>query len=345
MHINKIVDIASRMEGIVKDSSPYHLYRYIGLGIGDDGISALATDGEITVQAWSTTDIKHRVAVQARVFIEAMKTMKGDVRFDADQNQVIATSQDAEFRFATTDYDALPVPQEIEGGIEISGIATLMRMVGTSASKDNARDILNAIYFDGENAVAADGFRMAVMPYVFPGRAIVPLEPMRAVARLVGDDPVQVALSDNQCMFSTADMRIWSQQIHNASYVDYKAVLQSVDQCDKVMRANTGDMIRALRRAALFSEYARLEIQNNRVIVNASGDLGGVRDEASVEADFSISVRFNCEYLIRLLSAAGSSDVTIAIKDGRSPVGIADQYGWRAAIMPVVIGDDQENSA
>lgn len=341
MNISVLLDVVKRTDGIVKDNSTYYVYHYLGLGVGDDGISALATNGETTLQAWSTENVNRKVAVQAHVFTEALKTMQGDVRFAFDDNQLIVTSQDAEFRFETTDYDIMPLPQLLQEGSEISGIATLVRMVGSSASKDTARS-LDAIYFDGEKAVATDSFRLAVMPFAFPGKALIPIESMRAVARLLGDDPVKVSLSDNQCMFATENMRIWL-QLYEPNFLDYKRVLQAVDECDKVMTASTGDVIRSLRRAALFDTYARLDIQNDRLIVHANGEIGSMRDEVDVEADFRVAVRFNVEYLMSLLAAAGSSEVKMRIKDSKSPVGIDDQYGWRAVIMPAILDESNGN--
>lgn len=342
MNISMLLDVVKRADGIVNDNSTYYVYHYLGLGVGDDGISALATNGEITIQAWSTNNVNRKIAVQARVFTEALKTMQGDVRFAFDDNQLIVTSQDAEFRFSTIDYDVMPLPQAFEEGVEISGIATLVRMVGASASKETSRS-LDAIYFDGEKAVATDSFRLAVMPFAFPGKALIPIESMRAVARLVGDDPVKVSLSDNQCMFATENMRIWL-QLYEPNFLDYKRVLQAVDGCDKVMTASTGDVIRSLRRAALFDTYARLDIQNDRIVVSADSEIGSMRDEViDVEADFRVAVRFNVEYLMSLLAAAGSSEVKMRIKDSKSPVGIDDQYGWRAVIMPALLDESNAN--
>lgn len=339
MNVHKIIDVVSKAASIVNDNSPFHVYRTIGLGIGDNGISAITTNGEITVQAWNTTRIHQRVAVLSRLFLEAAKTLQGDVQVELRDNQVYLTSDNAKFRLSVGDYDALPVPQDFgDQFAEVSGLAEVVRRVGSCADKERARN-LDSIYFDGKNAVATDGFRMAVMQFAFPQPAIIPIEAMRNAARLLGDDPVRIAVSDGQVLFASPQMNIYT-QTYQSNYINYQEIIQKVDtSCDKFLAINRADLLRSLRRAALFSTYVQMRIYNdaNTVELTAEGELGSMTDKVYADADFEALLRFNADYLSSLLSSAGSSDVVFRIKDSHSPVGIDDQFGWRSVIMPAYI--------
>ncbi len=238
-------------------------------------------------------------------------------------------------------------------------LAQMLRSVVYAQSVDEARYILNGVYFnfdDGKlSLVATDGRRLALISreIEFPpeqtGNLIIPAKTAAELLRLLdlGKD-VTISFSDRQVAFDletsedaggmTGRVYLIS-KIVEGNYPNYQQVIpKETHQRIKIEREL---MLQCVHRAALVSSdksnTVKLKVSPNLLEITASSpDFGEAHESMAISYDGpEIQVAFNPYFLMDPLKALTKDEVFFELKDELSPGVFKSLDSFVCVIMPL----------
>ena len=334
-----------RTAGIaVKPNHPLQILRGALVNIGDATISALASDLAVTVHAQDGAgDPAIAAVVDYGLLSSIVGTLDGEVEIEADETAGKITIRNGAARFdvkvfAPAEY---PDPDYALDGSAVQGrvarIEDVYRMVGHAAASDNDGRSLDAVYFDGQNAVATDGFRMAVIPFAFPAEALIPARALRIAAQLVGNDDVDAAIASGRSVkFARDGVAVWS-QLYDSKYVDYRAVMNACKNTAVEARIDRDRLALAARRCAVFASAVKIEQSDGGLTLIASGDDGASTERVECEiAGSAEPIYCNAAYLRDALASTGEDEVVLRWSSAAKPL-VVEAGELSEIIMPIVM--------
>ncbi len=243
--------------------------------------------------------------------------------------------------------------------IDQAQLASMVRSVAYAQSSDEARYILNGVYFNFEDGklslVATDGRRLALVSkeLEFPpeqsGKIIIPAKTAGELLRLLDlGQQVTISFSDRQVAFDletgdetggmTGSVNLIS-KIVEGNYPNYQQVIpKETHQRIKIEREL---FLQCVHRAALVSSdksnTVRLKVSPNLLEITASSpDFGEAHESMAISYDGpEIEVAFNPYFLMDPLKALTKDDVFFEIKDELSPGVFKSLDSFICVIMPL----------
>jgi DNA polymerase-3 subunit beta len=243
--------------------------------------------------------------------------------------------------------------------IEQSQLASMLRSVSYAQSSDEARYILNGVYFnfaEGKlSLVATDGRRLALMSkeLEFPpeqsGKIIIPAKTAGELLRLLDlGEQVTISFSDRQVAFDidtgdqsggmTGSVNLIS-KIVEGNYPNYQQVIPK--ETHQRIKLERELLLQCVHRAALVSSdksnTVRLKVSSNLLEITASSpDFGEAHESMAISYDGpEIEVAFNPYFLMDPLKALTKDDVFFEIKDELSPGVFKSLESFICVIMPL----------
>ncbi len=252
------------------------------------------------------------------------------------------------------DFPALPEGKPSKG-IEIPA-AALRDVIARTAFAITAEDaryyLAGALLVfdkDGVAMIATDGHRLAYVhrKAEIQGadgqKVLVPRKAIHELLRLLEQEEVATFQQvESHLVFQVGGRTLASKTIEGQFPAYEKVVAISGD---KTLTLNRESLATAIRRVSLLSSErsraVRLALSSGKLELQASSpDLGEAKEALPVTyKGGSLEVAFNAQYLVEFLSAAGTEDVTLEIKDAESqgllkPVDGAD-IDYRYVVMPM----------
>lgn len=233
-------------------------------------------------------------------------------------------------------------PEEIRACVDYHDMQGIFDALGFSAATEMGRHFLNGIFFDGKEAAATDGQRLAVLPFPFTftpkdkeNGFIVPTEPIRRAAKASAAGTMVVYA--NMVCFVAPKITIISQLIQG-NYPVYKQIIPK-----------TWEMLATLDGAALLPVISSVpEIGKGRAAIaflftGAGYELYHKNEKIAAfpliegarefkKKHFMISL--NPAYMRDIL-AARPGNVQIRLNTEAQPVGLYNGNGAQYVIMPL----------
>jgi len=252
------------------------------------------------------------------------------------------------------DFPALPEGKPSKG-IEIPAAAlrdVIARTVFAITAEDARYYLAGALLVfdkDGVAMIATDGHRLAYVhrKAEIQGadgqKVLVPRKAIHELLRLLEQEEVAIFQQvESHLVFQVGGRTLASKTIEGQFPAYEKVVAISGD---KTLTLNRESLATAIRRVSLFSSERsramRLALSSGKLELQASSPDQGEAKEALPVAykGGSLEVAFNAQYLVEFLSAAGTEEVTLELKDAESqgllkPVGGAD-IDYRYVVMPM----------
>jgi DNA polymerase-3 subunit beta len=240
----------------------------------------------------------------------------------------------------------------------------MIARVAFAITTDDSRYALNGCLLSVTKGVvrlvSSDGHRLACVTQTLEGgreagkpiEAIVPKKTIGELARLCGEEEaeeVEVALANNQVLFRCGGRELISRLVEG-QFPNYDKVIPKENvNVVEIETARLGDAVR--RVSLLASEHSRavrLAVAPGKLEVSASSPDQG---EASEVLDVpyqgdSVRIGFNARYLLDFMAAAGSEQVTLALRD-KDTQGLLQPAGegkeeYRYVVMPMRLDDLEE---
>ena len=267
-----------------------------------------------------------------------------------DSNTITITSNKASFSLNYIESSEFPpvTAQEILMSFELQAnlLKRALNTAKVAMSQDSTRIQLNGIYvhYEHENGsdtlrvVATDLFRIACVSIPVSSE-ISNLTPVIISRRAVGEllhmlddvndgNSISVKLQNGQIMFETIlknnIQSVFSTRLISGVFPEYKMALDVKN--DKIMTANTEDLVNALDRVSTIisdtSNSVKLSLSEGKLTLSGvSREFGSATETIDVEflAEESLDICFNSRYLLELVKQIETDKVEIAFNNSTSP--------------------------
>lgn len=308
----------------------------------------IENEGSITIPAKKFSDILHTLPTDHDLFLSM-----------EDDNKVTIKCGRSRFLIAGTPKSEYPVLPEFSksNAFTVAGskLYDMIKRTIFAASSDETRYVLNGVYWAASGGslemVATDGRRLAtvkgdVLPKNKEFRVIIPTKILQELLRLINtfedtEEPVQVAITDNQVAFQARDTTMLSRLVEG-SFPNYEQVIPV--KKDIRIGIPTAALLTITKQAALCSQdrggSVKFALKKGALHVSASSQTLEFDDEVPVEYkgdDFVIA--FNPQYVVDGLKAMGTDEVSMGLTTPVNPALIEPSgdgvEGYKYVVMPM----------
>ena len=313
----------------------------------------------ITVKVAASVTEAGLCVMPARLFFDIIRKMPDEeVTVEVDSNlQVSIRGGASSFNITAMDAEDYPDLPDVnsEKGVAIPQSAMREMIGGTifSVSENQARPIhtgcLMEVKDDGITMVAVDSFRLARRTWHSEesiGREmkfVVPATGLREVEKLMSDvdDPVVFTLGDKHILFEVGDATLVC-RILEGEFIDWRRVVPTDNSI--ILTANVAEMMNSIERISLIvSEKIKSPVRclftENMADFKTVNTIGTAHDVCSVSGNGKeLEIGFNCRYLLDALRAVPSTEVTLELKNGLSPIvftPVDEKQDFSYMVLPV----------
>ena len=350
----------SRAQGFVSPRGPMPILANILMETSESGATLFATNLDIGFRCSCAAQVKKpgKVTVQAKKLHDIVRELPSEdilVKSDEDERLRIICGK-SKFNLATIDpgeYPAFPAFDESGMiGLDTQMVKEMIARTSYAISQDETRMTLHGAYFEisasKARMVATDGHRLAfaeregAFNVKETVKAIIARKAVGELTKLLGegDDPLMFAQQDNHVLFSKGLQSMVVRLIEGA-FPNYEQVIPKANSREALISSDA--FMKSLKRVAILadekSHMIRLMFSRGKLELSSEGgELGEGRDEleAGYDGD-NLELGMNAHYIIDLLSAMGSEQVTLKMQDQLSPVLAVSpsDKGLLAIIMPM----------
>lgn len=299
-------------------------------------LTVVATDLETVMRVQMDVEAKDagRVCIPARILMDSLKNISDQpLTFSIDKNFGIEiTTDNGKYKVMGENPDNFPKEPVADDTstftLPSSALVTAINKTLFAVSNDDLRPAMTGVFFEmdkkGLQFVATDAHRLvrykrSDVSCPKTDSMIVPKKPLNLLKSSMPDNNDELSVSyNNNHLFVKHGTTQMSCRLIDARFPDYKVVIP-VDNPYKLV-VNKNDFQSALRRVSIFSNKS-----TNQVVLNISGS---ELQLAAQDVDFSfegnermkcqyngedLQIAFNARFLIEMLNASDSEEVTIEL--------------------------------
>lgn len=297
--------------------------------------------------------------VPARLLIDLVKSLSGELRLTTDEKELKITSTTGVYRILITSADDYPSHPELADLTTLSlspqVLLNGLRAVIYAASKDETKQVLTGvnICFDEKNLLlaATDGHRLAALqiPELPTLETIETTIPVTALPLIMTglenclDDVVEMSISDRDIKFVISGNEFIS-RVLEGQYPKYKQLIP-FEFAGKLI-VDRKNLIDAVERAKLVSAKSTFilesDVENQILTVSAATtEVGSSTESLPAQTDIDLKFAANTTYLLDCLKSIRSDEIVLNLNTQTAPViihGIGES-NCKHLIMPVQIRD------
>lgn len=303
--------------------------------------------GSFTVQAKLIAD-----------YVNLLPADKVDMELASNQLNLKCLSYKTKIRgVGAEEFPLVPAFEKKHGAqVKLSDFKKALSQVIFAAAADDTRPEISGVYFNFKNSkltlAATDSYRLAEkvvtlleapsgdLAVIVPARTL--LELSRILSESQDDEKLEIALSDNQVLFSFDSVNIVSRLIEG-QYPNYQDVIPNKFRSEAVIA--TSQLAKLVKTASLFCRAGindvtlRLQPKTKEIeVFSANSQLGENIARSPAELDGSDNeVVFNFRYLLDGLSNIDNNEVELKLIDANSPGVLRAKGGsdYTYIIMPI----------
>jgi len=353
----------SNIQNIVGKRNTMPILSHFLLDIDKNGAYIIATDLETALKEPLVVEIEKegRLCLPARKLFEIVREIEGDVVLESTDEQWLKIKAGAsDFRLAclpASEFPEWPVMEDVE---EIASEApVLMEMIEKtiySAGESDTRHTINGLLFHAQPGnksltfVGTDGHRLALIVKQLNGevreekRIIVPRKAASELRRFLDreEGKVKISIGKNHLLFTVGNVQFLTRLIEG-TYPDYENVIPQANE--RKLLVKRGTFTKAIRRVSVMSREranaVRFDIAEGTLVISSSDpDLGEAKEDVPIDyKGETLSIGFNARYLLDILGAMTSENITLEFQDPLSPVLLKEEgrEDYRCVIMPMRI--------
>jgi len=351
----------SRAQGVVERKATMPILSHVLLQAKPEQLSVTAFDLDVGL----TSDLPAQVSTAGAVALSAKHLLdivqnlpEAQVSFSKQaNNHVEINSGSANYRLvglSDAEFPKLPAKESaLWVSIPALGFLEMIRRTAFAISSDETRYNLNGVFFEPRDnnqvrMVATDGHRLALIERELGAQlassgAILPRKGLLELRKLLDEAPeaeVQMAFVDNLFLFKRADLSMLMRLV-DGQFPDYQRVIPK--QHERLVSLPRLRFAEGLKRIALLSSEksnaVRLTFSENLLRISAQNpDLGEARDDISIAyKGEELRIGFNARYLLDVLGALSSEEVSLSLGDEHSPALIRapEDESYTAVVMPM----------
>ena len=358
---NDLVKELHLVQGIVERKNSIPILSNVLVEARPDELRISATDLDVSLRCGCAAQVVKEGAVTlgAKKLYEIVRSLpESDVRIEV-QPDAWATieCERSVFRMAGLPREDYPTLPEAKAGkaVDISAdvLRTLIQRTGFAITAEDARYYLAGalLVLEGSEAamVATDGHRLAYARAKTEQevsetiKVLVPRKAILEIGRLIeGEETVGFQRSEGHLIFS-AGGRTLASKLVEAQFPAYEKVITVTG--DKKLKLGREALHSAIRRVSLLSSERnraiKVSVSDGKLELSASSPEFGEAKE-TLPIDFEgdeVEIGFNAQYLLDFLSAAGTDEIVLELRDAESqgllrPAG-DDEGSYRYVVMPM----------
>ena len=325
-------------------------------------VTVFATDLELAIEKKINAQvlIEGEMVIPGKLFADyAKKIEEEEVELDGtNPTKLVIKYLDSELQIKTLPIDEYPVFKEVDTErsfvILKKEFKTIINKVIFNVSVDEARPSLRGVCLnikeDEVEAVASDGFRLALTKAVIKNngvieKIVVPSKSMAELSRLIdeGEDAITVYVEDNYMMIDLFHTKIVTRLI-SEDFLNYEKIIPvsftTEITVDKKLFENSIDRVSLINRLDKRS-YVKMEIKEDILQLSAHSEDGEINEKLSIGLKGKdLTIGFNVKYLIDCMRAIDESFVTLNFTTSTAPGIIKGESDrWLYLVLPLrVIG-------
>lgn len=318
----------------------------LDIGIVSEHNAEVTKPGAVTVSAKTLFDIVSLIP-DAHLTIKKLPNNYAEITSGAAHYKIVG--------MAPEEFPKLP-KEESGHAVKLTG-ATILEMIKKSQyaiSNDETRYILNGVFFEPREAgkvrmVATDGHRLALVERELSGDfklksgVIIPRKGLFELKRLLDEAPdaeCQLGFAENSAVFKKPGLSMVMRLI-DGQFPEYQRVIPR--EGEKQVMVKRSQFFDALKRISLLSadksSAVKLSLSENLLRITANNpELGEAKDDLEVAyRGPSLTIGFNARYILDVLGALETDEVTLELGDEHSP-GVLHAPGdksYTAVVMPM----------
>ena len=324
----------------------------------NDGITLIATDGEISIRRKMRAEVLEEgaVCVPGKFFADFIKKLENEqitLATEKDCVQIIYADSESSMQMLNPD-DFPAIEANIgENRMELlaKDLKELIAKTTFCCAQDDSRPILKGVLIKAENGsavfTALDGYRMAVckkeilslhdeFSIICPGRTL------NEIGRMLGadEDRIDIFVQKNMLMVSIDDTVLTS-RLYEGEFVNVSNIVPRDFASRTVVDKNALD--ESAERAAVLARTDKnsivtLDVHEGGIGVSSNTSIGSVNEEVKAElSGKDVLISLNCKYLTECLNAATDEKVMIGFNGALSPCVMTPVEGdsYLYLILPV----------
>jgi DNA polymerase III subunit beta len=251
-----------------------------------------------------------------------------------EQRDVEIAAGEARFHLRTLPAEDFPRLPELEGEtVRLPGppLAETIELVARAASRDEVRPILTGVLMQAEGTrltmVATDSYRLSVKhtdlesPISQSLEANVPARALRELARVVGEQEVEIALRSNQVVFAV-DGALLSSRLIEGQFPSWRQLVpESFEHEVRLPREEFLEIARRISQLAQRNAPLRLAFAQGELTVAAeTPDIGDASEAMPAPyAGEPLEIAFNPQFLIEGVESVGSEELAVQLSSPLRP--------------------------
>ena len=250
--------------------------------------------------------------------------------------------------------DEYPVMPAIKNGknftLEAQKLKKALQQVLFSASTDESRPVLTAVYFHTHNKtlflVATDSYRLAEKQLTKLNQEVsllIPVSAIQDLVRVIGDqaEEVTVLYDDQQVQFSVDNIDLIARLI-DGTYPDYKKLIPS--KFSNSASIDRNQFISITKVAGLFSRensgsitVSVSEEAENLEVESIASQIGENKASLKGKINGTNNITLNSKYLLDGLQAMNGKEVDFCFNEKLEPIVITDKQdsSYVYVVMPL----------
>lgn len=323
-----------QISGVINTNTVLPILEDFLFEVEQNKLSVVATDLETVMKIKMDVESNGsgRVCIPARILVDSLKNIPDQpLTFNIDKNFAVEiTSDNGKYKVMGENPDNFPkepaADETSSFSISAAALITAINKTLFAVSNDDLRPAMTGVLFEMSKQslqfVATDAHRLvrykrSDVSCPTAGNMIVPKKPLTLLkaAIPVNEDILTLSYNSNH-LFVTHGTTQMSCRLIDARFPDYKVVIPADNPYQ--LQVDKAGFQGALRRVSIFSNKS-----TNQVVVSITGS---ELQLAAQDVDFSfegtermkciyngedLQIAFNAKFLIEMLNAADSEEVTI----------------------------------
>ena len=325
-----------QISGVINANTVLPILEDFLFDVNKNKLTVVATDLETVMKVQMDIEAKDtgRVCIPAKILMDSLKNIADQpLTFSIDKNfGVEITSDNGKYKVMGENPDNFPKEPVADDTssftVSSTALVTAINKTLFAVSTDDLRPAMTGVFFEmdkkGMQFVATDAHRLvrykrSEVSCPKNDTMIVPKKPLNLLKSALPDNEDELTINYNSNhLFVIHGTTQMSCRLIDARFPDYKVVIPSDNPYKLIVNKN--DFQGALRRVSIFSNKS-----TNQVVLNISGS---ELQLAAQDIDFSfegtermkcqytgedLQIAFNAKFLIEMLHATDSNEVTIEL--------------------------------
>lgn len=329
----------STVARIANSRNPLPILSNVLLKTENNRLSIAATNLDIGITHFigSKIETEGSITVPARLMQDFVSSLPDSVlNLELTDNKLHITTDQYQSTINGIVADDFPVMPAIKEGVTwktpASDFKKALSQVVFAASADDARPVLNGVYFHsvGAQAVVAatDSYRLAenkMGKAAKPINFLVPASAAQDLLRIIPDSDAEVVVThdDQQVQFHAGDVSLVARLIEG-NYPDYQKLIPT--KFETVAKLARADLLNITKVSSLFARESAGSItikadKDKGVSINAvASQLGENTATADAKVTGGGEVTLNSRYLIDALNAFSADEVEFCFNGKLEPI-------------------------